>query len=168
MLSCPALSPGGPRSDPSRGGGFLHFVDSAPNRPPKSRRYTRCRFSSETPHPVGSRSGYRDGALKVRLTGGDGLDNRWVAGLLQKFAHHLFQAYAVAIVKIRLGDGLADTVLGGIQTQLRVHEKINSQFQALRRFSGKARKRRNIWIFRAFATQPGEIHRRIKCEFIFE
>jgi hypothetical protein len=33
--------------------------------------------------------------------------------------------------------------------------------------SDKARKRRNIGIFRAFATQPGGMHRRLKCEVIF-
>ncbi len=38
----------------------------------------------------------------------------------------------------------------------------------LRRPLGKARKRRNIWIFRAFATQPGGMDRRIKYEVIFE
>ena len=60
----------------------------------------------------------------------------------------------------------ADT--GGGKSHLRVHEKISSQFWELRRPTGKARKRRNIWIFRVFATWPDGMHRRPKCDVIFE
>jgi len=49
-----------------------------------------------------------------------------------------------------------------------VHEKISSQFWALRRPPGKALKRRNIWIFQVFGTQPDGMHRRPKCEIVFE
>jgi len=51
---------------------------------------------------------------------------------------------------------------------VRVHEKISSQFWVFRRPAGKARKRRNIYIFRVFATQPDGMHRRLKCDVIFE
>ena len=54
------------------------------------------------------------------------------------------------------------------KNHLRVHEKISSQFWGLRRPAGKARKRRNIWIFRVFATQTDGMHRRTKCDVIFE
>ncbi|MFY9705589.1 MAG: hypothetical protein WAJ95_06715, partial [Desulfobacterales bacterium] len=56
----------------------------------------------------------------------------------------------------------------GEMSRLRVHEKISSQFWVLKRPAGKAQKRRNIWIFRVFATQLDGMHRRTKCEVIFE
>jgi len=34
--------------------------------------------------------------------------------------------------------------------------------------AGKARKRRDTWIFCVFATQPGGMHRRLKCYVNFE
>jgi hypothetical protein len=37
----------------------------------------------------------------------------------------------------------------------------------LRRLSGKARKRSNIEIFQAFATQPDRMHRRLKMGSYF-
>ena len=50
---------------------------------------------------------------------------------------------------------------------LRVRAEITSQIWALRRPSGKARKRRNTDIFRGFATQSGGMHRRPECEAVF-
>jgi len=59
-------------------------------------------------------------------------------------------------------------LLGAAQFCVRVHEIINSQFGELKRPASKARKRRNIWIFRVFAKRPDGMHRRPKCDVIFE
>ena len=53
-----------------------------------------------------------------------------------------------------------------IVAPLRVHAEISSQIRVSRRPPGKARKRRNMNIFRGFATQPGVMHRRPKCEVV--
>jgi len=45
--------------------------------------------------------------------------------------------------------------------------EITSQIWALRRPSGKARKRRNMDLFRGLATPPGGMHRRPKREVVF-
>jgi hypothetical protein len=47
---------------------------------------------------------------------------------------------------------------------LRGHEKINSHCRVLRRPAGKARKRKNIWIFRVFAPAAGRETSIFYCE----
>jgi len=56
----------------------------------------------------------------------------------------------------------------GLNLNLWVREKIIWQFWALRRPTGKARKRWNIVTFRVFATQSDGMHRRLKYKVIFE